>query len=82
MSWEDRQPSAVMHRAREAKRRARDAGVPSIPPNAAGFRISNEWQRPVVREPSPDMLLNRQERILTEIRDALTAKPKTKRGKR
>ena len=83
MAWEDTQPRAVMRRAREAERRERDA---AMDPNSgdiklsAGERLSREWRRPVIVEPPPEALMNRQERLLAEIRDAIKgeAKPELK----
>lgn len=88
MSWEANQPRAVMHRASEARRRARDA---AMDPNGGELKprlaTDESWKRPevsVIAEPPPEALMNRQERLLLEIRDAIRELTivLTKRGKR
>lgn len=73
MSWEAYQPQAVMARARNAKRRERDA---TMNDGALKPRLTTDdsWKRPAEPfrgSPPPEALLNRQELLLLEIRDAI-----------
>lgn len=72
MNWEDRQPRAAVSTANASRRRERDA---SLDPNSGDIkpaqRLNDEWRRPIVSEPRPEDLLNRPDKLLTEIRDLL-----------